>query len=274
MTTYRETWTQEHDLALVYVSLAYGTDQELTDYELATITDVLSGWRSEFQPDEIQEVVMEAVSVYLEDGAEDAVLQAIDNLRDRLDEDERRRALEDVVRIAEADGVLLSSERNLISALADQWNVKGDARRLLHKTTAPDDGNTTWTLLHDVGLMYIVMGHSTDNKLSDNELAVMLSRLQAWQPEMDEQEARSMLREVLTFYSREPGKDVLQDAVGAIREMLPVVQRLAILDDLTQIGKADGHLGKNEQEILESLSRAWGVSVRIQEGNGASGADE
>lgn len=273
MTTYKESWTPEHDLALVYVSLAYGTDQELTDYELATITDVLSSWRSEFQPDEVQEVVMEAVSVYLEDGAEDAVLHAIDNLRGHLTEDQRRRALEDVVRIAEADGVLLSSERNLISALADQWNVKGDARRLLRKMTAPDEGNAAWTLLHDVGLMYVVMGHSTDNKLSDKELAVMLSRLQAWQPELDEQEARSVLREVLTFYSGEPGKDVLQDAVGAIREMLPVVQRLAILDDLTQIGKADGHLGKNEQDMLESLSRAWGLSVRIQDGNGSTGED-
>lgn len=266
MTTYKETWTQEHDLALVYVSLAYGTDQELTDYELATITDVLSGWRSPFQPDEVQDVVMEAVSVYLEDGAEDAVLRAIDTLGQHLSEEERRQALKDVVRIAEADGVLLSSERNLISTLADRWNVKTDVTKLLQTTTLPEDQQPAWTLLHDVGLMYIVMGHSTDNKLSDNELSVMLSRLQAWQPELEEEQARAVLRDVLTYYSSEPETDALHDAVGAIREMLPIVQRLAILDDLTQIARADGHLGNNEQEMLENLSRAWGLSVRIQDG--------
>ena len=32
-----ETWTRAHDLALVYVALAYGTDNTLSDEEVETI---------------------------------------------------------------------------------------------------------------------------------------------------------------------------------------------------------------------------------------------
>lgn len=258
-----DTWTQEHDLALVYLSLAYGSDEELSDYELATITDVLQGWRTDFPPDEVQEVVMEAVTVYLEDNAHAEVVEAIEKLGDQLSEENRRRALADVVRIAEADGVLLSDERNLISTLAEQWGIKNDGQKLLSRSRAPVRENTSWTLLHDIALMYLVMAHSTDNELAETEITAMIDRLGDWQSSLDEDAVRKVLREALTFYSQEPSQEAFQESVAAIRDHLPAVQRLALLDDLMQIGQSDGAMQASEREMLSTMSRAWGVSVRV-----------
>lgn len=256
------TWTREHDLGLVFLSLAYGTDQELNDYELATITDVLQAWRADFPPDEVQEVVMEAVTAYLENGTGREVVRAIEDLREQLSEEERRKALKDVMRIAEADGVLLSSERSLITTLADKWGIKADGIELLEQGTAQE--KPSWTLMHDVGLMYLVMAHSTDNSLSEREIAVMIERLLDWQPELSEEKVRQVLREALAFYSQEPDREALQESVENINETLPSVQRLALIDYLVHIAQADGEMGDNERKLLKSLAKAWRVTVRLE----------
>ena len=39
-----EDWTTPHDLALIYIALAYGTDHDLQEEEMATLTDALREW--------------------------------------------------------------------------------------------------------------------------------------------------------------------------------------------------------------------------------------
>ncbi len=258
-----EPWTRAHDLALVFLALAYGADEELSDEELATITDVLQGWREQFPADEVQEVVMEALAVYLEDEDDREVLRSIDALKAQLTPDERRRALEDLVRIAEADGVLLSTEQNLINRLADAWEIRGDGKRLIEQTTVSLEDEPAWSLLHDMGLMYLIVAHSSDNKISEGEIAAMIERLSDWQPELAKEEVRRVLREALAFYSEGPEPEALQGSVHTIRKMLPIVHRLVLLDDLAYIAQADGPISALEQEMLENLSQAWGVGVRV-----------
>jgi uncharacterized tellurite resistance protein B-like protein len=268
MTTRSEEWTQSHDLALVYIALAYGSDNELDDEELATITEILQAWRPDLEPDEVQDVVMEALSVYLDGESDQEVLGAMVALKKSFTEPERIRAIEDVVRIAEVDGMLLRSERSLISLLADAWDVKATAERLLTETVALQDDRDQWSLMHDIGLVYLVMAHSTDNDLSDPEISAIIGRLHDWQPGMEEEKVRGVLREALTYYAKGPDKQALTRSVGAIREALPVVQRLALLDDLAYIAESDGHLTDHEREMLASLSAAWGISTRL---NGTAG---
>ncbi len=264
MKTIKDSWTQEHDLALVFLALAYGADEELSDDELATITDVLQDWRADFPADEVQDVVMEALAVYLEDEDDREVLHAIDTLKAQLSFTERCRALEDVVRIAEADGVLLDTEQNLITRLAVAWEIRGTGERLIDQTSAAlEDKPAAWSFLHDMGLMYLIMAHSTDNTISEAEIAAMIERLGDWQPGSQEEDVRRVLREVLAFYAEGPDQEALQRSVRALRETLPVVHRLVLLDDLAYVARADGPITALEQEMLANLSQAWGVGVRV-----------
>ena len=111
--------------------------------------------------------------------------------------------------------------------------------------------------------MYIIMAHSTDGELSDVEIATMIDRLGEWEPELDEAKIRSILRTALEYYSQSPDQDDITDSVSAIKEALPRAQRLVVLDDLVTIASADGTVKVGEREIVESLSKAWNVDIRI-----------
>ncbi len=259
----KQTWTRVHDLALIFIALAYGTDQELHEDELATITDVLQQWRDNFPADEVQDVVMEAVAIFTGDEADLEVLNSMNALKQQLSLDDRHRALKDLVRIAEADGVLLHGERELIYQLAEVWEIRAAGERLVEKTSATLADKPEWSLLHDVGLMYIVLAHSSDNKISEGEISAMVTRLMDWQLDQDEEAIRRVLREALAFYSDGPDQEALQESVQTIREMMSAVQRLVLLDDLVFIAQVDGVLNDIEKEMIDNLSQSWGVSIRV-----------
>jgi len=259
----KQTWTRAHDLALIFIALAYGTDQDLHEDELATITDVLQHWRDHFPADEVQDVVMEAVTIYLGDDADLEVHRSTNALKQQLSPSDLQRALEDAVRIAEADGVLLHSEMEVIHKLAEAWEIRAIGERLIEKTSVVVGEKLEWSLMHDVGLMYIVLAHSSDNVISEKEISAMVTRLKDWKPELDEDAIRRVLREALAFYSDGPDQEALQQSVLRIRERMPVVHRLVLLDDLLFIAEADGEVIDNEKEIIDNLSQSWGVSVRV-----------
>ncbi|MGI9175230.1 MAG: TerB family tellurite resistance protein [Rhodothermales bacterium] len=265
MQTEKDSWTQTHDLALIYIALAYGTDHQLSDEELDQITAALQSQREGMSEEEVQVIVMETMAIYLggEVRMEAEVTRSMQSLKAALSPEERRRVLEDVVRIAEADGVILLSERSLIRMLAELWGIKATAGRLLERSTVPVEALPEWSLLHDISLVYLVLAHATDNELSDDEIEVMIERLQEWQPDLAEEDVRGVLRGALQVYADEPDEDALGASVSAIREGLPVVQRLAVLDDLTHIAEADGTVNEHEEQMISTLSQAWGITVRL-----------
>lgn len=258
-----ETWTRTHDLALVYVALAYGTDNALADEEVESIMGTLQKWEKNLTREHVQEIVLEAMAIYLQENASIEVTRTIRALSQSLSENERKQALEDVVHIAEADGVLLSSESSLITSLAEIWGVKADAQALLEQTSATVAENPSWSLLHDMSLICIVLAHSTDNDLAESEIGAILERLHHWQPDLSGEELRGVVSEALQFYSSQPDRESLEASLKAIKKTLPPIQRLAFLDDLVHIAHADGVLNDNEQEMIKSLSNAWGVEVKI-----------
>lgn len=259
----KNTWTQAHDLALVFIALAYGTDEDLSPEELATITDVLQDWRDDFPVDEVQDVVMEAVAVYTGDSSDEEVQQSIEALRDQLSVDERRRALEHLSMVAEADGVLLRAEQSLLTRLADAWEIKSGTTTKLDALQSGEADPQTWSLLDRIALMYIVLAHSTDSHLEEAEIEAMVRRLNDWEPELSEEDVRTVLRKALAYYSEQPEEAELRASIDTLRKRLPAMYRLVLLDDLASIARADGELNAQEREMIANLSSAWGVDIRL-----------
>lgn len=259
-----EGWTTSHNLALIYIALAYGTDHELTENEMAALTDALREWTVIPDDAHVQEVVMEAATAFLEGDARAEVRHSIDELSDELTFVERRRALRDVMRIAEADGVLLEREQGLIHLLADAWSLKQLSEELLQDTSAVvQRKGQDWGLIHELAFLYIVVAHSANNDLSSDEIEVMLDRLQEWQPELSREDMRDVFRRSLQVYAEDPEQSLIQESVEALKDVLPVVQRLTVLDDLNTVAHADGGLTRNERELIMYLARAWDVNVRL-----------
>lgn len=263
-----DTWTTAHDLSLIYIALAYGTDDNLADEELNVIVERLSRWNPpskvlEESGQHVQEIVMEAMAVYLEDEPGREVADSVEALAKKLERPERCHALEDALRIAEADGLLLSSEQNLLTALSDAWDLRAAGRRLIEDSALEVEAGGQWSLLHDLGLVYLVVAHSTDEELSAPEIQAILGRLQEWHAAIGEDEAREVLREVLAFYSEEPTSEALEASMRTVKESLPIVQRLVVLNDLVGIATVEGNFNEHKQQMIRALAEAWEVPVRL-----------
>jgi len=258
-----ERWTQAHDLALVFLSVAYGTDHDLSDEEISSITGLLQAWREDFALAEVREVVMEAMAVMLRKEAEKELNRTINHLKSTLSIEDRRRVLEDVVRIAEADGILLSSERSLISLLADTWQIKPTGDRLINQSSVDQEDAPLWSLLHDIALIFLVVAHGSTNSLSPDEITTMIARIGEWQSDLDDASIRDVLRVVLEYYAQQPTRDDLETSILAIRDAFPRVQRLAVLNDLVTIAEADDVINEYEIEMISMLAKAWKLDIRF-----------
>ncbi|MFB6229829.1 MAG: TerB family tellurite resistance protein [Salinibacter sp.] len=258
-----EDWTTPHKLAIVYIALAYGTDHVLSDEELEALEEALREWEPMEAPS-VREVIMEAATVFLEGDAQTEVRRAIRELDSELSPQERRETLRHVIRIAEADGVLLEREQGLIHTLADAWSLKQLGEELVADTSAVvQRRGEDWGLIHELAFLYVLAAHSADEALASDKIDAMLDRLQEWQPDLSYEEVRAVLRRALQVYADQPDESLIHDSVEALKEALPSVQRLTILDDLHTIMSADGPLTRNERQLLLSLAQAWEVNVRL-----------
>lgn len=116
-------WNVLHDLAYVYLVLAHATDHDLSEREVHVILDKLREWQPEADAAEVRAVLDAALARYAR-GADEAFLHtSIDAVRDGLPEAQRMAALNDLVEIANADGVFLDNEEDLINHLVAAWNV-------------------------------------------------------------------------------------------------------------------------------------------------------
>lgn len=258
-------WTIRHDLAVVYLALAYGPDHQIADRELAIIRDALDAWSSTFgENGDSREVAVEALAVLLtEDYDPDGIVtQSLDRLAKGLTHAQREQAIEDLIRVAEADGMLLLAEREVIALVARHWEVKRHAQLLLSVTHGVEED---WTLLHDIGLVYLILAHSTDNELSDPEIAAIVEKTHEWLPAWPEEDVRTVLRRALAFYSSDPGSEALQRSVLSIGHRLPLVQRLALVNDLFSIAEVDGPLLDAEREMVGVFMGAWNVGPLFQD---------
>ena len=256
-------WTTTHDLAVVYIALAYGTDHELSDEELHILTEALQTW-ADREDSSIREVIVEAATLFVEGDAEVEVQRAMQELRATLSPRERRTTIRYLIRIAEADGVLLEREQGFIHTLADAWSLKELSEELLEDTSAVVQRHgENWGLIHELAFLYVLVGHNADEDLSADTIGVMEDRLQEWQPDLSADEVREVMRRALQVYASEPGEDLIHDSVEALKEALPSTQRLTVLDDLHTVARADGTLTQTDRELITSLAQAWDLNVRL-----------
>jgi uncharacterized tellurite resistance protein B-like protein len=253
-------WTIHHDLALIFWYLLYAQNRTSSDREQMILIETLQGWKDAPQDDHaLREIVLEALAVYSDESERgDAVTNALRRLYEELTLDERHRAIESAIRIAEADGLLVLTERRTLLRIADAWEVDRYAQALIDITRPQEE---EWTLLHDIGALSIILAHSTDNEIGAEEVQVMVDRLMAWAPKLEEQEVRAVFKAILKWYATSPDQEALGKVVRSVRENLSAMQRLMVLSDLYEIAQADGTMLDAERDMLESLMRALDVSA-------------
>jgi len=258
-----DTWTHAHDLTLIFLALGYSAHQHLSDSEIDAIASALSRWKPSADRAEINEIVLESVAAFLESDPEKEVIHSVKALGNALSLEKRREALEDIMRIAEADGVLLNAEQNILSVLADAWGVRATKERLMLESIATEEDHPDWSLLHDLALTYVMIAHGGDGSLTTPEIDTIRDRLSGWAPDLSDDGITDVLRKSLQFYSSDPSTEELSASVQAVKAHLPPAQRLVVLSDLVDIAECDGQMVPEEQKLIDSLSASWGIDVRV-----------
>ncbi len=118
-----EDWGVLHDIAYLYLVLAHGTDHDLAHTEMQVMLNKLQEWRPDEASEDVRSVFDSATSAYALGPDEERIERAIDSVRRSLPREQRMAALNDLVKIANADGVFLDTEEDLINHLTDAWDV-------------------------------------------------------------------------------------------------------------------------------------------------------
>lgn len=117
------TLTLLHDLALLYLGLAHGADENLDPAETKQIAASLRRWQPDKDPALIDHVIREATLTYLNGADPGRMKQAVGVLKDALSQNLRMIILRDLASIARADGEILSAERDFIQEIAEDWGL-------------------------------------------------------------------------------------------------------------------------------------------------------
>jgi uncharacterized tellurite resistance protein B-like protein len=259
--TFTDEWTTAHDLALIYCGLAC-IDRDLTDDEIQAIKGPLSEWIPLTSDTTAEEVVQDAATALKQSQKE--VGTAVRRVGQELSTDECREILRHLLSIAEADGVLLGAERELLHRLATAWNLKelpdtGDDG----SAAVSEDREAPWTLFHELAFLFVQMGYIPEDGPSTEALGAMGTRLHEWEPDRSGTEIREVLRRAVKAFDDHADAPFIEMSVETIKEALSPTQQLIVLDDLQAIGQADGPSTREQTQRLQSLGEAWGMSTRF-----------
>lgn len=121
------TLTLLHDLALLYLGLAHGADEDLDPQETMEIAAKLRRWQPDKDPALIDHVIREATLTYLNGANDQRMHEAVHVLGGQLNKNLLKAILDDLVDIARADGTVVPGETTFIGEIADAWDLEASS---------------------------------------------------------------------------------------------------------------------------------------------------
>jgi uncharacterized tellurite resistance protein B-like protein len=122
------------------------------------------------------------------------------------------------------------------------------------------EGTSGLALLQDLAILYLGLAKGADDDLDPAETKEVAARLRRWQPDKDPALIDHVIRDVTLSYEEEASTEEVHAAVDSLGEKLSESLRVKILDDLSDIARADGLVLKEEKNFVEHIASSWGVS--------------
>lgn len=249
------------DLALLYIALAHGTDQDLDPAEMDLVAQRLQDLQAGVGQGTVLHAIKEALDAYTQEDVQARIEAAIEHLRQAVPSGLQARIIKDLTDIGKADDAFLYTEATFIGALAEAWAAEGETPSdEAWSIFVAQHGASGWTPIHDLALIYVTLAHRTDEVLHRQEVDAILEKLGEWMPGAPPDLLRQVWEEVLYTYEEQPEGRTLADAVDAVSTTVPAHQRPAVLADLQYIAQADGVLLVEERVLIEQLAKVWGMS--------------
>ncbi len=118
-------------------------------------------------------------------------------------------------------------------------------------------GKMTLALLHDLALLYLGLAHGADGNLDPAETSEIAGKLRLWMPDKDPALIDHVIREAALTYLNADSTERMNAAIGALEKQLPESLRLSILQDMTDIARADGSVEMGERHFIRRVAEVW-----------------
>ena len=116
-------WGALHHLAFIYLVLAHAPDSDFSAEERRLILNKLHQWEPRLDEDAVQDVLDRAIQRYAQGPNAAMLTVSVEAVKLKLPAAQRQAALNDLVQIANADGVFLDSEEDLLNDLRTAWDL-------------------------------------------------------------------------------------------------------------------------------------------------------
>lgn len=121
-------WMELHEMALLYIALAHGTDHALVPEEVKTGIDLLRKWAPKYPVNLAEKTFSDVMLSYIGQERDQLIQLAAEGLRQTLSPEAQVLILNDLTDLAYADGKLIPLEVSFIQQLAGYWNLTARLR--------------------------------------------------------------------------------------------------------------------------------------------------
>lgn len=127
----------------------------------------------------------------------------------------------------------------------------------------PDAATLSWSDLHDLALIYLVLLHrpgrpsARSGEVPAPLQAAARRHLAHFYPDAGEARLRRVLHDALIMYVGIGGAPMLDVSVASLRRALPRPYRAAVLDDLAGLAESEGDLLPGRMAFLQDLAYHW-----------------
>ena len=126
------------------------------------------------------------------------------------------------------------------------------------------EGKSGLALLHDLAILYLGLAQGTDDELDPSETKEVAACLRRWQPDKDPALIDHVIRDVSLSYQEEATTQEVREAVRSLGEALSEGRRREIMNDLSEIARADGLVLQEEKDFVDHIAETWGVSEELE----------
>ena len=119
-------YTRARCIALLYFICAHMPDNDLAEEEASTIWNRMKHWLPGVSASEIKKLLAESLASYALKSTEERMttLEMISGiLKNELSTDEKKRLVNDLISIVQADNVVFAAEVKIICTVAAAWDI-------------------------------------------------------------------------------------------------------------------------------------------------------
>jgi len=121
------------------------------------------------------------------------------------------------------------------------------------------NANETWTRAHDLALLLITVGYSSEQDLTDSELDSVINSIAKWRPEDSQEEVREIVFEAVAVFQASDVDEEVARSIRSLKNTLSPEQRDQAMHDVVAVAEADGVIQDTERSLIAVVGDIWEI---------------